>query len=290
MKKKKKFFIVLIIIPILIFLWPAHLGGDAGFLMVFGTSMLPTIQPGSFIITKAAESYSVDEIVNFKQSEKNVSKNVVHRIIEETKDGFILKGDNNKKKDPGIINPNDITGRVVLAVPYVGYMADLLRNPVILILIGMSFIAVQFARKKRGKNEPIVEKPLKPQYGLFSSAIAVNSIMYVLIQLSIMLDNVPRSDVFLNFLFKFFAPSFASTIAFVLYSSLILSIYLLAKNNASVQTKFKQKYGVMVLESKNFVHLGMQFFLLIFITIIMFQIMGPIQNLINNSLGDILLS
>ena len=45
----------LAIIPIIIYLWPAALGGSTEFLLVQGNSMLGTIESGSFVITREKE-------------------------------------------------------------------------------------------------------------------------------------------------------------------------------------------------------------------------------------------
>ena len=88
-------------IPLAIFLWPSFLGGGTDFLIVDGNSMLPTILPGSFIITKQESSYNVDDIVAFYLRGGNLQKIVVHRIIDDTEYGFKIQGDNNKDPDPG---------------------------------------------------------------------------------------------------------------------------------------------------------------------------------------------
>ena len=286
MKLKKKIIILLILIPLLIFFWPISLGGDTGYMIVFGNSMLPTIQPGSFVITKSATNYFVDDIVSFQQTEQGVSKNIVHRIISEQEDGFILKGDNNKNNDPGIINSDNITGRVFLVIPYVGAGIEFLRNPLILALVGISILVVQSGRKKANHEEMSLKKS-KSQYGLFISAIIVNCITYVIVQLSLSLEIKPKSDIFTNFLFKIFEPSFASTIVFVMYFFMVLTMYMFAKNGGMIQTKFVLQKGMIMLEKPNYVMLGVQFFLFLYIMIAMIQLMSSLQVLMNGPLEDL---
>ena len=101
MGKRLKIISLVIIIPLVIFLWPSAVGGKTDFFIVQGQSMLPTILPGSFIITQADPTYEVDDIVAFNFSQEGVSQRVVHRIIEydpEDQD-FIMQGDNNPKPD-----------------------------------------------------------------------------------------------------------------------------------------------------------------------------------------------
>jgi len=96
-----KIIIIAIMIPIFIYFWPSVLGGDAEILIVQGKSMLPTIQPGSLVVTKQAPSYEIDDIVSFTLKEGGAQRVIVHRIIDQVEGDFIIKGDNNPKKDVG---------------------------------------------------------------------------------------------------------------------------------------------------------------------------------------------
>ena len=90
MNKKPKLIIGIALIPLAIYLWPAALGGDTQFLLVEGQSMLGTIEPGSFVVLKAQESYEVGDIIGFSTDIQSAfsGRNVVHRIIEERDDGW----------------------------------------------------------------------------------------------------------------------------------------------------------------------------------------------------------
>ena len=103
MKKKFQLIIGIALIPLVIYMWPTALGGETEFLLVQGNSMLPTIEPGSFVITKEKEVYEVGDIVSYSTAKHSVfqGRNIVHRIMEEKGDGFIIQGDNNEKPDPG---------------------------------------------------------------------------------------------------------------------------------------------------------------------------------------------
>ena len=76
--------------------------------------MLPTILPGSFVVIKEAPSYQIDDIVAFTQESGRLQKTIVHRIIDETEQGFVIKGDNNARKDAGFPTADDIRGKVLL--------------------------------------------------------------------------------------------------------------------------------------------------------------------------------
>src|SRR3990172_9830433 len=92
LKRIFKMIFVIVLIPFVVYFWPSALGGTAEFLIVQGNSMLPTILPGSLVITKQAESYHIDEIVAYDEGEDFRHKIVVHRILDITDDGFLIKG------------------------------------------------------------------------------------------------------------------------------------------------------------------------------------------------------
>lgn len=240
-----KIIIIAIIIPLAIYLWPSALGGSTEILIVQGHSMLPTILPGSLVVAKQSPPYYIGEIVAYvMKSGTGAEKIVVHRIIDETSRGFIIMGDNNPVKDPGIYTNDDILGRIIFATPYVGDILSLLRNPLVLVLTGGVLAAIQMAQKRKKKKKerlrrirlglpPSEAKPKseqkKPDYTLFFAAIAVNVIVYVILLLYISSGIRPEGDAVTGFLFRAFIPTFAATASFALYFVFIIGLYFLSK-------------------------------------------------------------
>lgn len=266
LKAKLKIVIGIALIPVIIFLWPAFLGGDAEFLLVQGTSMLPTIEPGSFVITKQKESYEVDDVVSYSTSITGPfgGRNIVHRIIEKTDEGFIIKGDNNKRADPGIVSPDVIRGEVILFTPFLGYVLIIMRNPLVMGVFAILMLLFQFRKKKKkeksgrgikGKLELEIEKKPKKKknknYVLFVPALVINLLSYVIIQLSIEAGiNRPNADPITSFLFSVTDSYLASTASFGLYFLLILGLYYWAKNHDVIPRMVLPTGGVITLKKK----------------------------------------
>jgi len=266
LKGKLKIVIGIALIPVIIFLWPAFLGGDAEFLLVQGTSMLPTIEPGSFVITKQKESYEVDDVVSYSTSITGPfgGRNIVHRIIEKTDEGFIIKGDNNKRADPGIVSPDVIRGEVILFTPFLGYVLIIMRNPLVMGVFAILMLLFQFKKKKKkeksgrgikGKLELEIEKKPKKKknknYVLFVPALVINLLSYVIIQLSIEAGiNRPNADPITSFLFSVTDSYLASTASFGLYFLLILGLYYWAKNHDVIPRMVLPTGGVITLKKK----------------------------------------
>lgn len=99
-------------------------------------SMEPAISPGDMIIFRGQDDYEVGDIVIFE--DENF---VTHRIIERTENGFITKGDANNVDD-GEILTEQMTGKIVLIIPKVGYAADFLKSPLGILVIVIGLLAL----------------------------------------------------------------------------------------------------------------------------------------------------
>lgn len=257
MNIKIKIIIVLALIPLIIFLWPEALGGETQFLLVQGQSMMPTIEPGSFVILREKEKYEVGEIVGYSTAVDGPfsGRNVVHRIMEEKKAGFVIKGDNNPKKDPGLVQNNQIFGEVIFFTPFAGYLLIFMRNPLVMGVLAVAVMMMQFGRKKKKKPKLEVEqKPKKKRnldYVLFAPALVINLIAYVVIQVSFEAGiNFPRADPFTTFLYSISDVYFASTTSFAVYFLLILGFYYIAKTGDSIPRKLLSSGRVLTLQKK----------------------------------------
>ncbi len=100
--------------------------------MVLTGSMEPEISAGDLIVVKETDEFYVDQIIVFRTG----NTPTVHRIIaidEET--GMITtQGDaNNTADDP--ITTDVIKGEVIFVVPYVGIVVDVLKHPLMTLMI-----------------------------------------------------------------------------------------------------------------------------------------------------------
>lgn len=92
-------------------------------------SMEPSLPIGSLCLVDTKTDRSAlrpGDIIVFSAGEMDVA----HRIMEETEQGFRTKGDSNDSPDPGIVFPEKVKGKVITALPYIGYAARLCQSPV----------------------------------------------------------------------------------------------------------------------------------------------------------------
>ena len=281
LNRRIKIILTAILLLIVAYFWPSALGGNTEIMIVQGDSMLPTILPGSLVIAQAQLEYQIDDIVAFAQREGNAQRIVVHRIIDETERGFIIKGDNNPKKDPGFHTSDIILGRVVLAAPYVGDLLGAMRDPIVLIITGLVLAVFQMEQSRRKKKKEklrrirlgitkqtasILEegkkKQKKPDYTLFIAAIGFNIITYLALLFTVSSGFRPAGDVVTGFLFNMFDSTYAATISFAIYFVFIIGLYFLAKlyEAKAYRTKaFRSKTSLSRKKSKMRLLLGKEF-------------------------------
>ena len=305
MNTRIKIILGIISIPIFLYFLPTPLGGDTEFLIVQGKSMLPTITDGSLVITKKSPPYQIDDIVSFTLKEDNIKRIVVHRIIDETENGFVIKGDNNEAKDSGFPTENDIRGKVIFSTPWVGELFEYFRNPVIFFITAIVIISIQFFQKRRRKKKESLrrirlglplnpEKPVVPEtikkkkkseYSFFYVALSLNVIVYIITQIAIVEHLAPlrkMGDDVTGFLFQMFAPSFASTVSFSLYFVFLFGLYFGAKyygrkiSKPKNSSRRKSGSAMQLLTKQGFNPLlaAAQFFWFMFILMSMFHLIS----------------
>lgn len=102
-------------------------------------SMEPSIMTGSLVVIVPASEYKIGEVVTFKSQTADVP--TTHRIIDSSFESgntiFTTKGDANEEADSAAAMAKDVIGRVVVDVPYAGFILDFARQP-----IGFSFLVL----------------------------------------------------------------------------------------------------------------------------------------------------
>jgi signal peptidase len=167
--KTKKIIKITLIITIatittifLLFYRPVSLAGDTRYEPVFTGSMEPAIPVGSVVVIKPVdpETLKIGDIICFKLSEPT---SITHRIINITNEGFTTKGDANEDPDQWAVKKENIIGKAILTIPYIGYLGYFVRTPlgfILLIIIPATILIITEIRniikelKKNQKNLP----------------------------------------------------------------------------------------------------------------------------------------
>jgi len=107
--------------------------GNYKLMSVMSGSMHPTIKVGSLIVVKSipVKNYKIGDIITFRP-EGATKDNVTHRIVGiEQKEGtlfFKTKGDANDTPDQKLVAPNQIIGKELLAIPFMGYLLTYIKT------------------------------------------------------------------------------------------------------------------------------------------------------------------
>lgn len=124
--------VILIIMTMLLalMLLGGRLFGMENFIVLSG-SMEPAYHTGSLVYVKSvgAEELAVGDPITFQLTEDTVA---THRIIEVIESGgacqYRTKGDANDTADGSLVSESDIVGKVVFAVPYLGYFTAFIQT------------------------------------------------------------------------------------------------------------------------------------------------------------------
>lgn len=143
----------------LLALRPQWLGGPALYLVVRGDSMLPAYQNGDLVIVMTQADYGVGDAVAYRVpgNEVGAGRIVVHRIVGQAGERYVVRGDNNPAEDPTKPTRGDVAGRVALTVPGLGTLIAMVLQPAIAgglaaAIVVMAVLARSPAAPRRGQT------------------------------------------------------------------------------------------------------------------------------------------
>jgi len=165
----------LTLVGLLVIISAFPIAGNYQIKVVESGSMEPAIKVGSVVVVKPAESYQVGDIVTYEggfKDEKGKSIPVTHRIVEENTSGslttYVTKGDANDDPDNRDVRKGQIIGKVLVDIPYVGYVVASARQPfgflaiilipALLIIYDQGIIVWKEIKKMRSKKEELINE------------------------------------------------------------------------------------------------------------------------------------
>ena len=129
-----------ILAVVLLFFWQHRDFSGFKILAVTSGSMEPVVTTGSLVIETVLRKFQVGDIVTYKLSQ-NPRNLVTHRIVEIEKingsNFFKVKGDAVNQPDAALVPEDQITGKVILSIPFAGRIMAFGRTQT-----GVMFLAV----------------------------------------------------------------------------------------------------------------------------------------------------
>lgn len=105
--------------------------------VVLSGSMEPALKTGGIVISDTKKRKpDTGDIITYQIGDMNIT----HRVIGKRNYRYITKGDANDRKDPVMVKPEQITGTVVLDIPFLGYVAVFLRQKSVFCLLALMLI------------------------------------------------------------------------------------------------------------------------------------------------------
>lgn len=128
-------------------------------------SMEPSINAGDVIVVKEVneEDLKVKDVITFKKGESKITHRISSIVKRDNKNVFITKGDNNNVEDTeGVIYEN-VLGKQVLRIPYIGKIISALNNQIvflvfIFILLILYFLKIVTEERKENRREKKIEE------------------------------------------------------------------------------------------------------------------------------------
>jgi hypothetical protein len=124
-------------------LGPAELGGPARYAIIDGSSMAPSLVDGDLAIIRAGGEPETGKVVLYHDARLGVD--VLHRVVRETGDRYVLKGDNNDYLDDARPTADELGGTLWFSVPRLGAAVEWIRQPLHAAIVVFLLATVAFA-------------------------------------------------------------------------------------------------------------------------------------------------
>ncbi|UCG35955.1 MAG: signal peptidase I [Candidatus Bathyarchaeota archaeon] len=174
----KSLILLAIVLAAIVGVWfglRAYLRTEYPMLAVASGSMVPTLNKGDLIVVQGgmtiddivAEPYPTGDIIVFHKP-YDPEDLIVHRAVDKQDEGentyLVTKGDDNNGNDPWRIHDDDLVGKVVWSIPYLGHIPLFVHTPIGITVIAVLIVVLVFVEfviplsKEKEKEETQVPK------------------------------------------------------------------------------------------------------------------------------------
>lgn len=154
------FLVCLILIAFLVAYTLLPIKNNFKLLSVMSGSMRPTLDVGELVVVKPVANYKVGDIITFKDpsvvsDKKAVITHRIHEIIQSSDSiSYKTKGDANNAPDADLIKKDDVIGKFIFGIRYVGYLIVYVKTlPGLIIIIVIPATIIIYEEVKKIKKE-----------------------------------------------------------------------------------------------------------------------------------------
>ncbi len=147
------FFILLVGLFLILVVFSPKLGYKI--VIIQSGSMEPVIKTGGMVLIKKSNTYNKGDIITFI---KNRKETITHRIVYSLKNNrgeitYKTKGDNNNTEDLGLVPKQNVLGKVLLTIPYIGWGIQFLKTrtgaTILIIIPAICFIILEIIKIRK---------------------------------------------------------------------------------------------------------------------------------------------
>lgn len=157
-------FFVLILIAGIVTISTFKIPGNYKLFNVQSGSMEPAIKKGALVIVKPIQNYQKGDVITVSEP-ANPKVSLTHRIFEvKEKDGktfYVTKGDANNTPDTEDRPKENVIGKVLFSIPYIGYPIGFAKTRdglIILIIIPITLIIYSELISIKNEVKKLIEK------------------------------------------------------------------------------------------------------------------------------------
>ncbi|HHE64731.1 MAG TPA: signal peptidase I, partial [Bacteroidetes bacterium] len=143
--------IILLLIPLSYFGYQVYLG-ELQFKTVLSGSMSPAMNAGDIVLISKInpEEIKNGDIITFREGKTFTT----HRVVEIVNNSFRTKGDANEDPDMKVIKTEQVVGKVIFVIPFLGYLGHFVRTPLgFLMFILIPGILIIYSEIRKIRNE-----------------------------------------------------------------------------------------------------------------------------------------
>lgn len=116
-------------------------------------SMSPSLKKGDVVLIKQEDKIKVGDIITFNQN--GTGEIITHRVTRIEENGYITKGDSNVDEDSKIVRQEDIQGKEILRIPWLGKYIEELKKIRYLFIILIIIITIALHKKRLNRKKVV---------------------------------------------------------------------------------------------------------------------------------------
>lgn len=133
--------------------------------VIVSGSMQPKLNIGDIVVVKNVKENElrVGDIISFREEQSVITHRIIELVEENGKIKYKTKGDNNNTEDKRMVSIDEIEGKVIASIAYIGKIALLLQGKIALMIIIIIFYGY-FIRSEKMKSKKDTRRLKRLEY------------------------------------------------------------------------------------------------------------------------------